>query len=160
MLDEPRDISVAIESCRWAERKLKQDDYLVKANMCGQSKFCRRALDINAVCKTSGPEADTRQFHSRLLAQFASNVQCQIAIVRLTERKSDSDSRKNLEIFKQATWDLNLNFTPGAAKQGWALWPYQSGSIVGSALEGEGDPRQIATDVCTIVAGRGAKIRN
>jgi hypothetical protein len=107
-----------------------------------------------------GDRLDTRQFHSRLLAQFTSNVQCQIAIVRLTEGKSDSDSRKNLEIFKQTTWELNLNFTPGAAKQGWALWPYQSGSIVGSALEGEGDPRQIATDVCTIVAGRGAKIRN
>jgi hypothetical protein len=99
-------------------------------------------------------------FHSKVLAQFASNPQCAITIMRLSDDKSDAAINNNLEAHKRANWELNLSFTPGATKQAWALWPYRSGSISGAVLEGEGDAGQIARDVCTIVTRSGAKILN
>jgi hypothetical protein len=80
--------------------------------------------------------------------------------MRLSDDKSDKAVNNNSEASKRANWELNLGFAPGATKQDWALWPYQSGHIVGDALEGEGDLAQIARDVCTIVTRSGAKIVN
>jgi hypothetical protein len=81
--------------------------------------------------------------------------------MRLTEDKSDAEIKNNLEAFKRANWELNLGFRPGAAKQEWALWPMKSGELDPTGLlEGEGDPAQIARDVCTIMTGKGAKILN
>jgi hypothetical protein len=63
---------------------------------------------------------------------------------------------------KKANWELNLGFRPGASRQEWALWPYHDGTISKpkELLEGEGDPAQIARDVCTIMTRSGAKILN
>jgi hypothetical protein len=76
--------------------------------------------------------------------------------MRLSSDKSDKAINNNLEAYKRANWELNLSYAPGATKQQWALWPRPSGSV----LEGEGDPGQIARDVCTIVTRSGAKIIN
>jgi hypothetical protein len=82
--------------------------------------------------------------------------------MRLSDDKSQTAIKNNLEAFKRVNWELNLSFTPGAIKQGWALWPYEPGKGITAAgvLEGEGDPAQIAKDVCTIVTRSGAKIIN
>src|SRR5947207_12041611 len=79
MLNEPRDISTAEYSCGWAENEIKSDQYLIKAFRCGEYELCQRALDINAACKVHGPIVEVRDFHSKLLAQFATNPQCAIA---------------------------------------------------------------------------------
>ena len=162
MLNQPRDIGAAEYSCRWAEGEIKASQYLIKAFKCGESELCQRAIDINAACKVSGPVSEVRGFHSKLLAQFASNPQCTITIMRLSDDKSDKAINNNLEAYKRASWELNLHFTPGATKQGWTLWPYEPGKGISAAkeLEGEGDPVQIAKDVCTIVTRSGAKIVN
>jgi hypothetical protein len=160
MLNEARDIFIAQNSCQWAEAEIKSYQSLIKAFKCGEVEECQRVMDIDATCKVRGPVNDVRAFHSKLLAQFASNPQCAITIMRLSDDKSDKAVKNNLEAFERANWELNLGFIPGATKQGWALWRYQSGSIVGPALEGEGDPAQIARDVCTIVTRSGAKIVN
>jgi hypothetical protein len=68
---------------------------------------------------------------------------------------------QNAEAFRRADWELNLGFRPGATKQEWALWPHKDGQIVTSGVpEGEGDPAEIARDVCTIMTRSGAKILN
>jgi hypothetical protein len=104
-----------------------------------------------------GATIEVRDFHIKLLAQFATNPQCApIAIMRLTEGKSNEAVNKDLEAYKRANWELNLAFTPGATKQEWTLWPMQSGT----ALQGQGDVTQIARDVCTIMTRSGAKILN
>jgi hypothetical protein len=161
MLNEPRDIGAADYSCGWAEGELKSSQHLLKTFQCGQFELCDRAMKINAACKVPGHVAEVRGFHGKVLAQFASNAQCAITIMRLSDDKSDKAIKNNLEAFKQASWELNLGFTPGATRQDWALWPRQSGDISsGTALEGEGDAGQIAKDVCTIVTRSGAKIIN
>jgi hypothetical protein len=162
MLDEPRDIGSAEYSCRWAEWQLKDNQYLIKAFKCGEYELCQRALDINAACKVGGPVREVRGFHSKLLAQFASNAQCAITIMRLSDDKSETATKNNLEAYNRANWELSLSFTPGATKQGWALWPWEPGKGISPApvLEVEGDPAQIAKDVCTIVTRGGAKILN
>ena len=161
MLNEPRDITTAEYSCRWAEGEIKSDQYLIKAFRCGDSDLCQRAIDINAVCKVRGPLTEVGEFHSKLLAQFASNTQCSIEIMRLTEGKSLSESQNDLEAFRRADWELNLSFIPGKPIQEWALWPHQSGKIIANGmLQGEGDPTQIARDVCNIMTHSGAKILN
>jgi len=157
MLNEPRDVTMAKYRCDWAANEIKS----YKGLKCGEVEDCQRASEINGVCKVRGPVNDVRAFHSKLLAQFASNPQCAITIMRLSDDKSDKAIKNNLEAFERANWELNLGFTPGATKQAWALWPMQSGHIVSSGLlEGEGDPDQMARDVCTIVTRSGAKIVN
>jgi hypothetical protein len=161
MLNEPRDIFVAQHACTWAEGEIKQDQYLIKSFTCAESDLCQRAIDIKAVCKVTGADADVRGFHRKLLAQFASNSQCAISIVRLTDGKTPAEVQSDAEAFKKASWELNLGFRPGASKQQWALWPHQSGNInPAGLLEGEGDPAQIARDVCTIMTRSGAKVLN
>jgi len=158
MLNEPRDIGIAEYSCGWAGEEVKAYQYLTKAGRCAESEDCQRAIEINAACKVRGPVNEVRAFHNKLLAQFASNPQCAITIMRLSDDKSEKAIKNTLEAFKRADWELNLGFTPGATKQAWALWPMKSGT--GGLLEGEGDPAQIAKDVCTIVTRSGAKILN
>src|SRR2546430_7956250 len=87
MLNEPRDIGAAEYSCDWAEGEIKSSQYLIKAFKCGESELCQRAIDINAACKVGGPIREVRAFHSKLLAQFASNPQCAITIMRLSDDK-------------------------------------------------------------------------
>ena len=154
-------LALRSSSCRWAEQEIKSDQYLIRAFKCSESELCQRAIDISAACKVTGPVALVQAFYSKLLAQFASNAQCSITIMRLTDGQSDVATKNDLEAFKRANWELNLAFVPGARTQEWALWPYNSGEIVASGLlEGEGDPNQIARDVCTIVTHGGAKILN
>jgi hypothetical protein len=160
MLNQPRDIGTAKYSCERAEGEIKSSQHLIKAFKCGESELCQRAIDINAACKVHGPASGVQAFHSKLLAKFASNPQCAITIMRLSDDKSQAAINNSLEAYKRADWELNLGFTPGATKQEWALWPRQSGKIIGASLEGEGDPEQIARDVCTIVTRSGAKILN
>jgi hypothetical protein len=97
-------------------RRIKQDQYLIKEFRCSEVELCQRALDINAT-KVHGAAADVRDFHSKLLAQFATNSACQITIMRLTEGKSDAEVKNDLEAFRRANWELNLGFRPGATKQ-------------------------------------------
>jgi hypothetical protein len=146
MLDEAWSVGAAKYSCTWAT-----------TFKCNESELCQRAIDINAACKVHGPAVEVQAFHNKLLAQFASNPQCTISIVRFTDDKSDA---AKLEVFKQANWQLNIDFIPGAAKHNWRLSPLQSQEVIGGPLEGEGDPEQIARDVCTIMTHRGAKILN
>jgi hypothetical protein len=160
MLNEPRDIIAAQYSCDWATGAIRDYDYLIKAFQCSEVEQCQRALDTNAACKVSGPVMEVRAYHSKLLAQFASNPQCSISIRRLSDDKSNAAVANDLETYKQANWELNLNFTAGTAKQSWALWPRQNGDVVPRPLEGEGDAGQIARDVCTIMTHSGAKILN
>jgi hypothetical protein len=162
MLNEPRDVAMAEYSCRWADDEIKADEYLIKSFKCSESELCQRALEINAACKVGGSVREVRAFHTKLLTQFASNPQCAITIMRLSDEKSQTAINNDLEAHKRANWQLNLDFIPGATKQAWTLWPYEPGKGISAAreLEGEGDPGQIARDVCTIMTRSGAKILN
>src|SRR5262249_1347681 len=166
MFHEPRDALTAKSSCEWAENEIKVSQYLIKALKCAESELCQRALDINSACKVIGPVREVQSFHTKLLTQFASNAQCTISIIRLTDDKSEISVKNNREAYTRADWELNLSFSPGAAKQQWTLWPMKPGpngfrSINHTGvLEGEGDPVQIARDVCTIITRSGAKILN
>jgi hypothetical protein len=161
MLNEPRDIYSAKHSCDWAEGEIKHFQYLIKTFHCAENDLCQRAIEVSAACKVTGADADVRAFHRQLLAQLASNSQCAISIVRLTDGKTTAEVQSDLDAFKKANYELNLGFRPGASKQNWALWPYQSGNINSAGLlEGEGDPAQIARDVCTIMTRSGAKVLN
>ena len=118
MLNEPRDVIAAKYSCEWAENEIKADQYLIKAFQCSESEFCQRAVDINAACKVSGPVVVTHAFHSKLLAQFTSNAKCAIAIMRLSDDRSD-----DLETYKRADWELNLSSPPGLQSRGGLCGP-------------------------------------
>jgi len=160
MLNEPADLKRAQYSCNWAAGAIRDYDWAIKSSDCSQMEQCQRAVDINAVCKVRGPAMALREFHSKLLAQFASNPNCAISIMHLTDGKSNAEVANDLEAMEKANWELELYFTPGAAKQEWGLWPHQNGKVIPNLLQGEGDLGQIARDVCTIVTHGGAKILN
>jgi len=46
---------------------------------------------------------------------------------------------------------LIVDYTPGSSKQAWGLV-----SKGGTYMDGEGDPKEIAASICTIVTERGA----
>jgi hypothetical protein len=119
-------------------------------------------MDINAACKVGGPIAEVQGFHSKLLTELARNPNCDIAVMRLTDGKTDPELKNNSDALRRANWELNLNFAPGLTKQSWTLWPHKDGEIdtKSSTMEGEGDASQIAHDICTIITRRGAKILN
>jgi hypothetical protein len=160
MMNEPEDLKRAQWSCDGAAGTIREYDWAIKTSECSQMEQCQRAMDINAVCKVRGPVMALRDFYSKLLAQFASNPNCPISIMRLTDGKSDAEVRNDNEAFEKANWELDLYFTPGAVKAEWQLWPFQNGKIIPKPLQGEGDLGQIARDVCTIMTHGGAKILN
>jgi hypothetical protein len=128
-------VTLTWQSIPVAGQKLKSNPvkYLIKAFKCGESELCQRAIDIDAACKVGGPIREVRGFHSKLLAQFASNAQCAITVMRLSDDKSETATKNNLEAYKRANWELNLGFTPGAMKQTWALWPWEPGKGISPA---------------------------
>ncbi len=156
MLNEPRDVKSAEYSCNWAKDQLKANEYLVRNFQCGEDELCKRAMDINATCKASGPASEVRGFHSKLLAQFASEPQCSISIMRLSDGKTDAGVKNDLEAFKRQDWELVFGFTPGASVQEWSMWPREPGPY----LEGSGTIKEVVRRVCSIMTRSGAKILN
>jgi hypothetical protein len=82
--------------------KIKSSQYLIKAFKCGEDELCQRAIDINAACKVHGPVSEVQAFHSKLLSKFASNPQCAITIMRLSDDKSEAAINNSLEAYKRA----------------------------------------------------------
>src|SRR5258708_8093130 len=87
MLNEPRDVEMAKYSCGRAEEEIKSVKEGYKTLKCSDFEECQRASEINAACKVTGPVREVRGFHSQLLAQFASNPQCALTIMRLSAEK-------------------------------------------------------------------------
>ena len=104
----------------------------------------------------ANPIVDLRQFEDELLAQAAANAHCKrVRFVRVNER--DNPDKTALPILQKPHWRLNIDYQPGASTQHW--WMTDSPSRA-TYPKGEGNPKEIAADICSIVIERGAKLLN
>jgi hypothetical protein len=107
-------------------------------------------------CQARDPVVDVRDFEDRLTAYMAIDPQCKG--VRFVRRYTGFPSGTNDSAFdvmqRGRYWMLDLNYTPGAKKQQWELDRLKPSTHA----KGEGDPKEIARNVCTIATSRGAKL--
>lgn len=95
-----------------------------------------------------------RDFEDRLATYMATDPQCKgVRLVRYGGPSSDNAN----EVLSQKSgfWSLSLNYQPGAIRQAWAMIKEMQPSTY---TKGEGDPKEIAGNVCAIATGRGAKL--
>jgi hypothetical protein len=85
-----------------------------------------------------------------LVAQLAINPSCQG--VRIIRTNHDDDFVK----VREPHWWLTLDFAlPNEQRQSWELTALEPGKVPQDFLDGEGDPGEIAAEICSIVKGRG-----
>ena len=102
------------------------------------------------------PVGNLNAFEIELETQFAANAGCKgIQFVRfISPKESASDpNNKASQVMQGDYWSLSPNYVPGAQKQEWAMNRHTALTAVTS---GQGDPREIAEMVCSIVTQRGA----
>ena len=111
-------------------------------NMCSKTNAC--SVD---------PAAEALNFEDRLATQLAANRKCSgVFIAKYRGRNFDHDKTIMDALEKRPRWTLVIDYRPGHQTQSW--WLRLEG---GPHTEGEGDPREIAGDVCSTLTG-GEKI--
>ncbi len=105
-------------------------------------------------CQNKQAEA-LQDFELELSTQLAARPEC--AGVRVLGFKLTAISPEVAEAVKGEYWSLSLNYsTPDSKKQQWQMLRSPKGAV----RQGDGTPREIASDVCSIVRGRGANVRD
>jgi len=107
-------------------------------------------------CASAGPLREVGSFEDEITTQFAAHTACAgVSIVRY-EGPLVASSKATTEAISKPHWSFSMNFIPGARRQEWSM--IHSVSYV--FTKGEGDPREVARDVCSIAKGQGARILN
>ncbi len=112
-------------------------------NMCARTNAC--SVD---------PAAEALNFEDRLATQLAANLHCSgVFIAKYRGANFDHDKTIMDAVQKRPHWTLIIDYIPGHQTQSW--WLRLEG---GPHTQGEGDPKEIAGNICSIVTERGAKI--
>jgi hypothetical protein len=107
-----------------------------------QEYFTKQNPERNVAC--SDWEVKFRDLVSRLDAQFAANPLCHGIYFTQAGKQN----------WPEQYWELGLYPSPGEDLQSWILWK----SGMKTDFRGEGHPKEIASEVCAVVAGRGGMI--
>ena len=132
---------------------------------------CRQALDMRyspeatAVCKSvPDPRQLGRRLENSLMDALATTTTCAgVKVARSPHPDFDgADSlAKGLKLKANSPhWELLLDYEPGQSVFGWTLVPLQAHfASAGSFVNGEGNLRDAAEQICIVVTHRGATIR-
>lgn len=159
---EPRGPIVLINSTSsadWAKASCRLIILAMKGMQCGPTS----CPDLNPLiaCKTSiNPGQEAEHFIDELMAQFAIHRECSgVSFVRLPNIRLSADEA--ISVMEGPHWDLSLYYVLGEPLESWDL-QYQSikGHETGPYMAGKSpSPERMASDVCTIVMGRGGIVR-
>jgi len=115
---------------------------------------CKRAPDTRAL---------GRALEDQLMDALAVNTNCAgITVTRDPHPEYDSGVPSTNYIIKKQKpyWDLFADYVPGQKIFNWTLFSNKSGGEgPPESVNGGGTLAQAATDICTVVNGRGAKIQ-
>lgn len=112
-------------------------------NMCSRTNAC--SMD---------PTAEALDFEDRLATQLAVNPQCSgVFIAKYRGPNFDHDKTIMDAMQRSPHWTLIIDYVPEQQTQSW--WLRLAG---GPHMEGEGELREIAANVCSILTQQGAKI--
>jgi hypothetical protein len=115
---------------------------------------CLEMKALDAICKSSSSvlSDEVRSFEDEVLAQLGVNSACKgVVIAQLEGPDTKLPEAIDHRMGKEGTWGLAIDFTHGAPTQEWKMAMATSSSVT----KGEGDPKAIARDICSVAAGRG-----
>ena len=106
-------------------------------------------------CRFVDAVADIQNFEDSMLTFMIRDPQCSgVRVARYAGPKAPLDPAV-AEVMKQAGhWTLLIIYHPGVTRQQWELKRDQPSIFT----KGEGDPKQVANDLCSIANGRGARV--
>jgi len=154
VLDDWWNVVYARNACASASAWQKENASLVAQVGCESVNSCPEMTPRVDACAFD-PVGNLYTFETALETQFAANPLCKG--VRLVSYKGPHD--ENLsgdDAMEKSHWTLSLDYIPGVPKQPWAM----DDSKTLAVTRGEGEPKEIAETVCSIVTQRGAKILN
>jgi len=124
------------------------------AARCEEIVNCTFYLPISSACGEGDIAGEVHSYDDELTSRMASNPRCEgISILQYGGPKT-SVGKAVSDAMKTPHWTLSFNYVPGAKTQKWDMIH----SITGVYAKGEGDPNEIATNVCIAARGRGANI--
>jgi hypothetical protein len=151
VLDSWWSLDYAKNSCEQATEWYRGSRDDIKQLGCDAVTSCQENMPrVNACANDPGPEV--LQFFDQLAAQLASNTQCKGIQVVKDDGPNSATSAATSNIMAKPHRALIVDYTPGSPKQAWGLV-----SKGGTYMEGEGDPKEIAASICTIVTEGGAR---
>ena len=119
--------------------------------------YCLDASDILPNVRNAclvDPTGGELNFESKLTARFAIDLKCKgIQFV------TSEDERTQLIIAGTPYWELELSYVPGEQNQNWYLFDFRNMKSLKQVLEGDGNEKKIASDVCAGVTEQGAVLK-
>jgi hypothetical protein len=150
-----RNADYAHQVCERTRTWHRQNRDLIAQVGCQSVTVCPEMMPLVTRCAMD-PMSDLRDFEDDFLAQAAASPRCKgVRIVRINER--ENLDKAVADILERPHWQLFLDFQPGEPKQHWRMTDRDSRAIF---PKGEGNPKEIASDICAIVTERGAKLFN
>ena len=150
-LDSWWSLDYAKQSCQQATQWLQQNRDLISQLGCDAVTSCKELMPRVNAC-TNDPGREVFQFFAQLAAQLASNTQCEGVQVTKYDGPNSATSSAAANTMTKPHSTLIVDYAPGVPKQFWTLLQGDN------QMDGEGDPKEIAASICTIVAERGARI--
>ncbi|MGI8569214.1 MAG: hypothetical protein ACR2KT_09205 [Methylocella sp.] len=143
-------LDYAKNSCWQVTQWHQENRDLIKQLGCNAVTSCQELMPrVDACGNDPGPEV--LYFFAQLAAQLASNTQCKGVQVTKYDGPNSATSSEAANTMTKPHSTLIVDYTPGSPKQAWTL------SQRDTHMDGEGDPKEIAANICTIVTERGAR---
>jgi hypothetical protein len=98
------------------------------------------------------PKERAADFEDALAAQMAATPTCRTTTIFRFKSPGAAMSRAAQDAMAKSHFTLIVDFTVGVVEQRWTLQEENN------SMSGQGTPNEIATQVCNIVTGAGAKI--
>jgi hypothetical protein len=150
-----RNAEHAEQVCQRARTWQQQNRSRIAEVGCQSVAGCQEMTPLITRCHNN-PIGDLRSFEDELLARAAADPKCKgVRMLRVSDRNNpDPGARAALD---KPHWQLALDYQPGDSNQRWSITDHASRATF---PKGEGNPAQIAADICAIVIERGTKLLN
>jgi hypothetical protein len=145
----------AKETCTQANEWHRENAPLIAQVGCSAVTACPEMIRRVEACATDVVQS-VREFETELATQLAADPACSTVSFARFNGPDDADQAA-ADAMQGPHWSLMLFFEPGAARQSWSMLrsPDQN-----AFTKGEGDPKEIARTVCSIIKERGAQLLN
>jgi hypothetical protein len=150
VLDSWWSLDYAKNICQSATLWYREDRELIKQLGCDAVTACPELMPRVNAC-ANNPTPEVLQFFDQLATQFASKSQCAGVQITTYDGPSVTSSEASNTMAKPHR-TLIVDYVPGAPKQAWGLVAKSE-----TYMAGEGDPKEIVADICSIVTERGAR---
>ena len=144
VLDSGWDAESAQRACEGASDWFRQNAVLITRVGCERFISCQPMTVLVNACSRD-PIQQVRDFEAELAKQLAATPECRSLPLIIPANPGANQAAS--DAMKRQHWSLGLDFSPGAQKQQWTM---TNSADQMSFAQGEGDPQEIAVEVCTL----------